>query len=449
MTTGGARADSLADAMADAYRNSGLLDQNRAVMRAADEDVAIAVSSLRPVVNWVGDITRTFGDTRNLGVVRNNEATSASIALNAEIVLWDGGRSRLNVDIAKETVLATRQALISVEQLVLQRAVNAFMDVRSTYEIVQLRRNNIRVISEELRAARDRFEVGEVTRTDVALAEARLAEARSNLAQAEGDLAIAIEEFRATVGRAPGNLTQPPSMQMPVRTVEAAKAVAVRAHPDIKSLQSQVTAADLGVLLARRATAPEVKLTGRLSVSEGFGNDNYTRGGSVGVQTGGVIYQGGQLMAQARKAMAQRDARRGELLDTQRVIAQNVGTAYARVQVAQAALRAVDEQIRAARVAFRGVREEATLGARTTLDVLNAEQDLLDAQANRITAASNEYKAYYALLSAMGLLTVDQLNLDVPQYDPAAYYNMVKDAPSAISEQGRQLDRVLQKLGKE
>ncbi len=449
MMAGAAQADSLADALADAYRNSGLLEQNRAVLRAADEDVAIAMSNLRPVVRWLADITREFGDSQTSGLVRQSERTTVTVALNAEWVFWDGGRTRYQVDIAKETVLATRQALISVEQAILQRAVNAFMDVRSFYEIVQLRRNNIRVISEELRAARDRFEVGEVTRTDVALAQARLAEARSNLAQAEGDLAIAIEDFRAYVGRAPGNLTPPPAMRMPARSVDAAKAVAMRQHPDIRAVQFEVTAADLGVLLARAATAPEVSLNGRLNLTEDFDNGNYVRGGSIGVETGSTLYQGGQLMARTRKAIAQRDAKRGELLETQRIVAQNVGTAYARVQVAQAALRAVDEQIRAARVAFRGVREEATLGARTTLDVLNAEQDLLDAQASRITAASNEYKAYYALLAAMGLLTVDQLNLNVPQYDPTAYYNLVKDAPSAISKQGRQLERVLESLGKQ
>ncbi|MFD1509980.1 TolC family outer membrane protein [Lacimonas salitolerans] len=446
---GGAQAETLSDAMADAYKSSGLLEQNRAVLRAADEDVAVAVSNLRPVLRWVGDVTRQFGEARNAVGEQGLEGSSVSMALTAELVLWNGGRNQMRVDIAKETVLGTRQALIGVEQQVLQRAVQAYMDVRSRSEIVQLRQNNIRVITQELRAANDRFEVGEVTRTDVALAQARLAEARSNLAQAEGDLAIAIEDFRFAVGRAPGNLTQPPAMQLPARNVDAAKAVAMRRHPDILRAQFEVTAADLGVLLARAATQPEVSLTGRLGVTENFSSDNFTRSGSVGIQTGSVIYQGGQLRALSRRAIAQRDAQRGALLETQRTIAQNVGRAYAQVQVAQAAIEAVDEQIRAARVAFDGVREEATLGARTTLDVLNAEQELLNAQASRITAASNEYTAYYALLRAMGLLTVDNLNLRVPQYDPTEYYNMVRDAPSAISQQGRQLDRVLQSIGRQ
>ncbi|SDN44803.1 outer membrane protein [Lutimaribacter pacificus] len=445
-----ARAESLADAMADAYRNSGLLEQNRAVLRAADEDVAIAVSSLRPVVRWVGDVTRRFGESGTGGLpARSIGESTASLGLSADLLLWDGGRTRMDLDIAKESVLAVRQALIGVEQNVLLAAVQAFMDVRSSYEIVTLRRNNIRVITEELRAARDRFEVGEVTRTDVALAQARLAQARSNLAQAEGDLAIAIESFRAAVGRAPGNLTPPPVMRMPAGSVDAAKSVALRNHPDLRRLQFEVTATELGVRKARAATNPQVTLRGQIGVTETFDSPDFSETGSIGIEAGGVIYQGGQLRALTRKAMAQRDAKRAELLATQRVVAQNVGTAFARVQVAQAALGAVDEQIRAARVAFRGVREEAALGARTTLDVLNAEQELLDAQANRITAASSEYTAYYGLLSAMGQLTVSDLRLNVPQYDPTAYYNMVKDAPSAISEQGRQLDRVLQRLGKQ
>jgi outer membrane protein len=130
-------------------------------------------------------------------------------------------------------------------------------------------------------------------------------------------------------------------------------------------------------------------------------------------------------------------------------VEQEVGNAFASLQVAQASRQASEQQIRAASVAFEGVREEATLGSRTTLDVLNAEQELLDARANRIAAQSNEVIASYALLSAMGLLTADHLNLPVQQYDPSAYYNLVKDAPSALSSQGAALDRVLQAIGKE
>jgi outer membrane protein len=291
--------------------------------------------------------------------------------------------------------------------------------------------------------------VGEVTRTDVALTEARLAGARSLLAQAQGDYSIAIEAYQAYVGRAPGKLAPPPAMKLPVASVDAAKAQAMKLHPTLKQAQHQVSAADIGVEIAKRATMPRVTLNGTLGSSSRANSPYWQDAGTVGLSASGVIYQGGQLRALTRKAMAQRDAARGALHDARSEIGQNVGGAFARVKVAQAALAATDEQIRAARVAFQGVREEAALGSRTTLDVLNAEQELLDAQANLISAASNEYVAYYSLLASMGLLTVDQLNLKVTRYDPAEYYNLVHKAPSALSKQGKKLDKVLQRLGKE
>ena len=448
-----ARADALADAMAGAYVHSGLLEQNRALLRAADEDVAIAVSRLRPIVNWSASLTRSFARTYSRQMMPPGSvdvsATEAQIGLVAELVLFDGNRNRMNVDVAKETVLATRQTLIAVEQNVLFSAVQAFMEVRSAAEIVGLRRNNVRVIREELRAARDRFEVGEVTRTDVALTQARLAGAESALAQAEGDLTIAREFYLAVVGRPARDLRNPPPLRRPATSVEAAKQVALASHPELARARHQVTAADLGILIARAATTPQVRLRGNYGLTDTLNEPDYRRGGSVSLDIGGPVYQGGQLRALERKASAQRDAARGGLHATSQQIQQNVGSAFARLQVAQAALAATDQQISAARQAFAGVREEASLGARTTLDVLNAEQELLDAQANRVAAAANEYVAHFALLAAMGQLTVDALDLDVPRYDPAAYYRLVQNAPAAGSAQGRQLDQVLRRLGKE
>jgi outer membrane protein len=147
--------------------------------------------------------------------------------------------------------------------------------------------------------------------------------------------------------------------------------------------------------------------------------------------------------------MAQRDAARAGLHQTRHALALNVGNAWAQLQVARASRQASERQVRASTVAFRGVREEATLGARTTLDVLDAEQELLDAKANLISATIDEHSAAYQLLSAMGWLTAERMKLRVPQYDPAAYYNMVKDAPPLYSKQGQKLDKVLRKLGKE
>ena len=445
-----ALADTLADALAGAYNNSGLLEQNRALLRAADEDVGVALSALRPIIGWSADVTYSDSDARSsLTGIRSTDDTSGSLGLSADILLFDGGRSRMGVDIAKESVLATRQALIGVEQNILLQAVQAFMDVRSNTEIVALRRNNVRVITQELRAAQDRFEVGEVTRTDVALAEARLAGANALLAQAEGDLAEARAFYRFAVGRDANALAVPPALPARPASLAAAQAAAMRSHPDILRAQHEVTVSDLRVLIAKSAAIPQVRLQSRYGLTESLDSSDYTRGGSIGIGVTGPIYQGGRNSALERQAINRGTAARSALFETTQRIAQNVSTAFARVDVARAAIEASDRQIRAARTAFEGVREEATLGARTTLDVLNAEQELLDAQANRITAASNQYVASYALLASMGQLTAQNLRLQVQIYDPSSYYNQVQSAPSSISRQGRQLDQVLKSLGRE
>ena len=445
-----ATAETLADALAGAYNNSGLLEQNRALLRAADEDVGVALSALRPIIGWSADVTYSDSDARSsLTGLRSTQDTSASLGLSADILLHDGGRSRMGVDIAKESVLATRQALVRVEQNILLQAVQAFMDVRSNTEIVALRRNNVRVITQELRAAQDRFEVGEVTRTDVALAEARLAGANALLAQAEGDLAEAQAFYRFAVGREARALAVPPALPARPASVAAAQAGAMRSHPDILRAQHEVAVSDLRVLVAKAAAIPRVQLQSRYGLTEDLGGSDYNRGGSIGIGVTGPIYQGGRNSALERQAINRGTAARSALYETTQRIAQNVSTAFARVDVARAAIEASDRQIRAARTAFEGVREEATLGARTTLDVLNAEQELLDAQANRITAVSNQYVAAYGLLSAMGQLTAQNLRLQVQIYDPSSYYNQVERAPSSISKQGRQLDQVLKSLGRE
>ncbi|MCG7492938.1 TolC family outer membrane protein [Thalassobius sp. Cn5-15] len=447
-----ANAETLADALADAYKNSGLLDQNRAVLRAADEDVAQAVSALRPVLGWAADVTRQFGTTRSSQTLGNSAGfvnETATIGLSVTQLLWDGGSSRKQIEVAKQTVLATRQALVSVEQNVLLQAVDAYTQVRTSNETLALRRNNVRVITEELRAAKDRFEVGEVTRTDVAQAEARLAQARAALAQAQGDLASAEEFFIAAVGRKPGRLATPTQAPVSAKTPAEAKAVAQRNHPDVLASQLRVAAADLGVEIARAATKPTVSLTGRYGSTQTRDSDNFNRGGSVTLEASGPIYAGGRIASVVRQASQQRDSARAQLHLATLAVSQNAGTAYANLQVARAAREAGQRQVRFAQIAFDGVREEASLGARTTLNVLNAEQELLNAKANLINAVANEYLASYALLANMGLLTADTLRLNVPRYDPEAYYQQVNKAPASISAQGRQLDKMLRRLGKE
>ncbi|WP_084863923.1 TolC family outer membrane protein [Salibaculum halophilum] len=432
-----ATAESLADALADSYRNSGLLDQNRALLRAADEDVAQSLAALRPVVQWSANYSWRESDLSPPGT----EPTSANFELSASLLLYDGGASKHRTEAAKALVLETRQDLRGIEQDVLLRAATAYMNVRRNTEFVALRKSNMSLIEQELRAARDRFEVGEVTRTDVALAEARLAATRSELAAAEGSLAQSVEEFRAAVGRAPGNLDVVAPAPLD-RGQEAARGFALGNHPSIKAAQQAVTAAELTLRAAKAGLSPSVNLRGSASVDD---DGNATE--SLGVTFGGPIYSGGQLESAIRQATARRDAARAGLHLSGQSVAQSVGNAFAQLRVARASSEASRLQIRAARTAFEGVREEATLGARTTLDVLNAEQELLDARANGISAQADEVIASYEVLASMGLMTADHLGLAVQTYDPAAYYNMVKDAPATLSPQGRALDRVLESIG--
>jgi len=433
-------AETLTDTLIKAYKNSGLLEQNRAVLRAADEDVAQAVSTLRPVINYYANASQNSYKT--LGG-SNNGHTVGNIGISASLLLYDGGGSRLAIDGAKETVLATREALISVEQSVLLRAVTAYMNVRREIEFVALRQNNVRVIREQLRAAKDRFEVGEVTRTDVSLAESRLALARANLSAAEGNLARSREEYRAAVGTYPKSLQAAPKVPATARSLESARSIAYTTHPAMKKVQHDIAAAEIAVLRAETLMRPKLSMTGRVNM-----NHNQTDTSSLGLELSGPIYQGGMLSSVYRQAMARRDSVRAGLHITQNDVAQGVGNAWSMLAVSRATLVANNRQISAARVAFRGVKEEATLGARTTLDVLDAEQELLNAQANRISSITDQYVATYTLLSAMGLLTVEHLNLGIRTYDPAAYYNAVRRGP-ADSRQGKSLERVLQALGKD
>ncbi len=434
------QAQSLADTLIAAYRNSNLLEQNRALLRAADEDVAIAVASMRPVVNFVADAQQRFG-------TGGQDSFTLGFNLAADITIIDFGRGKLAQEAAKAQVLATRQALVDVEQRVLLNAISAYLDMRTATEAVALQQATQRVITQELSAARERFELGEITRTDVSLAEARLAAARSLLSAAQGDLAAAREGYKLATGAYPGQLRPPPALPRTAASLQTAQDIARRTHPNVLQAQFDVTAAELNSerVFAQRHGS----VTGSASVGRQFGGQaGDTTTATAGVRYARPLFQGGQLNALHRQANARRDAARAGLHQTVAQVLQNVGVAWANVDVSSARIAASQQQVRASESAFEGTREEARLGARTTLDVLNAETDLLDARTQLLQAQAAQQLATYNLLSAMGLLTVDHLGLGIPTYDAEAYYNAVRNAPVS-SPQGEALDRVLRALGRE
>lgn len=433
------QADSLRNVMVDAYRHSNLLEQNRYLLRLQDEGVAQAVAQLRPVISFVASMSRD--------VINNTSNASASLV--AEYLVYDGGARRFAVEAAEETVLATREQLVALEQQVLLDAVTAYMNVWRDIQVVGVRERNVRVIIQQLRAAQDRFEVGEDTRTDVAQAEAQLATARSQLAGAQGALDISRELFNLAVGRYPNGLSSPGSLPNTPRTEAAAQALARQQHPAIRALQHEVTAAELGIEQARAGIRPRLSLEGR--ATETFESPTFEgTSATIGLTLTQPIYRGGQLLSLERQSRAQAAAVRFGLNQQVRLNLQGVGNAWALMNIASAQIQAADQRIAAAELAFAGVQEEASLGARTTLDVLDAEQDVLDARISRIEAQTDLYLSSYQLLSASGLLTVQALNLNVPEYDPSAYADMFSNAPSRVnSPRGAQLDSMLERIGRD
>ncbi len=437
-----AGAQTLTDALIAAYRNSNLLDQNRALLRAADEDVAQAVAALRPVINFVARAEARSAQVQNplAGGTTRQEDLSAQIALSGEITVFDFGRNRLAVEASEAQVLATRAALVGLEQRVLLNAVAAFLELRAAIATLELREANVRLIDQELQAARDRFEVGEITRTDVSIAEARLAGARSQLAAAEGDVAVAREAYLAATGTDAGRPAAPPALPAIPASLTEAQGVARDRHPAIRQAQLEVTAADLNA--QRVAALSRGSVTGSVNLAI---DDNRRDQSSVGLSYSRPLYTGGRNPALSRQAIAQRDASRANLHQTTVEVLEEVGISWSSIAVSRARIEASDRQIEAAQTAFEGVSQEAELGARTTLDVLNAEQELLDARVDRVAADTARTLAVYRLLASMGLMTVDHLGLGIPTYDPEAYFNLVRNAPKR-SLQGERLDRVLERL---
>jgi outer membrane protein len=428
--------DTLTSAMVGAYNTSGLLQQNRAVLRAADEDVATAASQLAPVISWASSVSHSGSGSSSFD-------TSANVSLSANFTIYDAGKRSLGLEAAKFSVLATRSKLVGIEQNVLFEAVTAYLGVIREAENVSLRENNLSVIREELRAANDRFEVGEITKTDVALAEARLAASNSALAVAKGSYEKAVASYISAIGEKPNSPEYPTFVPEVPNSLESAIAIALTEHPSIDELKNLVKVSEINSKIADLSTRFTVSLGSSVSLDE----EGETTG-NLSVSASGPIFSGGKLYSSSRKKIALNDQVMARLYSSKISIEQNVTNAFSSVQVAKAAKSAAEEQIRATEVALRGVKEEAILGARTTLDVLNAEKDLLDARVQLISAKVDENLSLYRLLLQIGRLTADYLSLPVRQYDVKKYYDLVKNSPASKTRDGQKLNEILKTLDK-
>lgn len=423
----GASAETLEQAFATAYASNPTLIAARAGVKAVDESVPSARAGMLPNVSANATIGAEHTDFN--GSRRSESNEPRSVSLSATQVLYDGGRTWNSIDAAVAGVDAARARLTVTEQNVLLQVVTSYMSVRSDQQFVGLAKNNVRVISEQLRAAEDRFAVGEVTRTDVSQASARLAQARAALAVREGNLARSFQAYGRVVGAPPGDLTPPPPAPPLPQTLADAVDEALAQHPAVLAARYDEEQSRSDIATAQGALLPTVALSGSIEYGEdlsaNFGPGR--RSDSVQLRASIPLYQGGAAYSDIRRAQAVQSQRMSQIHETVREVQEGVENAWTDLTTAQITIRAGREQVVAAQLALEGVIEEAKLGARTTLDVLDAEQELLNARTILVASERDEYVAVFAVLAALGRLTVDSLGVDVAAYDPNKNYVVVND----------------------
>lgn len=421
-------AESINGALAKAYQNNSSLNYSRAGVRVTDEGVAIAKSGWRPRVGATGSV----GASRQFG---NVDITTGSMGIQIEQSLFDGFQTGNNVAAAEARVRASNESLTNTEQDILLNAATAFVDVIRDRRIAVYRERNLEFLGEQVRAASSRFEVGEGTRTDVAQAQATQAAAQAQLSAARAQALASEAAYLSFIGDRPGRLDAPsPVNRLLPANLEQAMAIALQEHPAIKATQHLVDAADFSVKVAEGAMLPQV--SAQAGVSTGFRDSNlpgvtggYSRTDSaaVGLNLTVPIYQGGRASAQVRQAKETLGQTRIQVDVTRDQVRQAVTSYWTSYISTQQVISAQRELVSAAQLALNGVIEERNVGQRTTLDVLNAQADVISAQINLAVAERDLVAASYAILSAIGRLSPERLGLSVASYNPREHYDAVKD----------------------
>lgn len=426
-----ASAETLASAMSRAYVGNPTLDAQRASVRATDENVPRALAGYRPSVSAIGNIgySRTEGVLAGSNVDRQTFPGSVGLQLNQN--LFNGFRTANSTRQAESQVLAAREGLRNVEQNTLFSAVQAYMNVLRDTAILDLQRNNVEVLEEQLSQTRTRFSVGEVTRTDVAQAESRLAAARSQVSTAESNLQTSIATFRQIVGIEPRQLAQgSPNDRLVPRSLTASVQIGLEEHPAIGSALHAVDAAELQVKIVEGELAPTVGLVGSVAGSrDSTLPSDRLFSASVTAQVSVPIYTGGEVYARVRQAKETAGQRRIEAEGTRDQVRAGIVSAWGSLEAAKASVRASQAQVEAANIALIGVREESRVGQRTTLDILNQQQELLNARVNLIVAQRDRVVASYSVIQAIGRLNAHSLGLRVDTYSAKVHYDQVKDLP--------------------
>jgi outer membrane protein len=426
-------AETLESALAQAYRNNPTLNAQRAALRATDEQVPQALALYRPRINASLDSGYQHFESISTtsGTLTNTNTNISPRGGNVGVVqtLWNGQRTGNLTRQAEASVLAGRETLRNAEQAALLDAATQYMNVLRDTAILDLQRRNVQVLQEQLKQARDRFNVGEVTRTDVAQSEARLAASQSQVLSAEANLKASQAAYRRAVGVEPVNLRAGmPVDRLSPKSLEASVSQGISVHPTVTAAQYTVDSAQHAVKAAEGTLYPTVTLEGniqrRWDVQPGV-SDQAT--GTVLGRVAVPIFQGGSEYSIIRQSKETLGQRRIEL-DVQRdIVRATVFQWWSQLEATKAQIVSAQAQVTATEVALNGVREEARVGQRTTLDVLNAQQELVNARVALVTAQRDRVVASYTLLSAVGRLAPDVLSLPTEAYDARVHYHQVRD----------------------
>src|SRR5580700_6336417 len=430
----------LTEALSYSYNNNPQLLAQRALLRATDEQVPQALSGWRPTVNFTGEAgtnragfaepnaVECTGKQPGQTCLSSYQTRELNLAITQQV--YNGGRTEALTKQAVNTVESTRAQTLAVETTVFQAVMQAFFDTYRDQTLVEVNRNNEQVLKKQLEATRDRFRVGEVTRTDVAQAESSLAQATANRIAAEGQLEISRSNYTRAVGHPPGRLILPTERPALPATRDEALTLAATNNPNVISANFAEAAARDNVDAVRDQLLPQISIIGDLNRSYSPSVTLHTARedtASVIAQMTVPLYEGGQIYSQTRAAEQTVGQRRSQIDDARRAAVQSATQAWETLMAARAAVASFATAVKAAQIALAGTQQEALVGSRTVLDVLISEQQLFTTQSQLVGAQHDSAVAEFNLAAAIGRLIAPELNLPVQLYDMERHYKAVKD----------------------
>jgi outer membrane protein len=417
-------AESLYDSLAAAYSTNATIRADRARQRGTDESVPQALSGWRPTISANASAAREWSDT---DVSPQSVTDPVSLSISLSQPLFRGFKTVNGVAAAEASVLAGRQNLLAVEQDVLFRSIQAYANVVQDRKIVALRQANVVVLQKQAKAAQSRFTVGEITRTDVAQARARVSQSQAAVANAKANLSASVANYDALIGHKPGKLKYPAMAKLP-KSLDSALHMAAEVNPNILSAALVQEIAAYNVQIVKGDLLPTLALQGsaRYTANPARNVDRQTSG-SVELVLNVPIYEGGRVYSGVREAKQIASQRKIQVIAATRSVREAVTSSWGYVTSSRESIAAAKAQVASAVLALDGVSQEYLVGSRTTLDVLNAEQEVLNARISLVSVERDQIVASYQVLASIGKLTARNLGLNVQMYDPEDNYVEVRD----------------------